>query len=762
MTGMPESHEVVGMTKRIKLRTLVLGVFLTLLFFGLIFRVYWIQVGPVSAKWAEKARQTWLTSQKIPQERGMILDRDGKVLAADAVAYTVAVNPRLIAELDQLNPAWHIADRIVAALHETLGTPEDKLRAMVAARRDDGTYLEQKEIRPDGWKVDKSVKDSLEQFRETLRTLTKKKNVGLTFIEEQKRYYPNGDLASHVLGYTNKDGVAVYGLEKSLDDQLKGSPGFIQYEKDKTGAQLPNGKVEMRPAIDGKDITLTLDRDIQFFIEDAIREAYERFNPLSITAIAADPKTMDILGMASLPNYDPNHYWLADPSDFKNHGIQSVYEPGSTFKIVTMAAAIEEGLFDPEETYMSGKIRVPGATINDHNGGKGWGEITFLEGLQRSSNVAFVKIGLEKLGAEKLRHYIEKFGFGRKTGIELPGELSGLINFNNRIPSEVATATFGQGRVQVTPIQQVAAVAAVANGGKLMKPRLIQKISDPSTGTQQVFEPTVIREVISERSARQLSEYLETVVSDQTSGSGKNAYIPGYRIAGKTGTAQKVVGGKYSEDKFVVSFIGFAPVDDPQIVLYVIVDEPQTEFAGGGSVAAPIFKKIMGQSLRHLGIYPEQEEGEQTKGAFGVSASASSGDVTVEVPDVTGLELASAKRVLGERKLEAIILGTGNQVKSQLPEAGSVLPASQHIYLMTSDSLSEVPELAGLSLRDALEMCSLLQANCSVQGEGYVVSQQVDSSSGRMKVLLVLAPPVQASEQARQEDLSPENTPDDP
>ena len=262
------------------------------------------------------------------------------------------------------------------------------------------------------------------------------------------------------------------------------------------------------PAINGKDITLTLDRDIQFFIEEALREAYELYNPLSITAIAADPQTMDILGMASLPNYDPNNYWKAKPSDFKDHAVQSVYEPGSTFKIVTLAAAMEEGLFDPDETYLSGNIKVPGATINDHNGGRGWGEITFLDGLKHSSNVAFVKLGLEKLGAAKLRQYIDEFGFGQKTGIELPGELAGLINFNNRIPSEVATAAFGQGRVQVTPLQQVAAVAAVANGGKLMKPRLIQQISDSSEGTKQVIPPTMIRQVISERTARQLSEYL--------------------------------------------------------------------------------------------------------------------------------------------------------------------------------------------------------------------------------------------------------------
>jgi len=742
------------MNARIKLRTLLMGGFFTLLFFGLIFRVYWVQVGPVSAQWAEKARQTWMTSEKIPQERGMIKDRDGKVLAADAAAYTVAVGPRVIASLEQENPEWRIADRIVSKLHNVLGTDESKLREMIVAKRDDGTYLEQKEIRPDGWKIDKDVKDRLANFREELKTLTQKKDVGLYFVEEQKRYYPNGSLAAHILGYTNKDGDAVIGLEKTLDDQLKGVPGYIKYEKDNTGAQLPNGQVESKPAIDGKDVTLTIDRDIQFYIEEALREAYDKYKPLSITAIAADPKTMDILGMSSMPTFDPNQYWdVESQSQYKDNAIQSVYEPGSTFKIVTLAAAVEEGLFDPEELYKSGTIHVPGANIRDHNNGKGWGDITFLEGLKRSSNVAFVKLGYEKLGAEKLRQYIDNFGFGAKTGVELPGELAGAITFRNRIPTEVATAAFGQGRVLVTPIQQVAAVAAVANGGKLMKPRLIQSIFDPATGEKQVFDPTVIRQVISESASRQVGDYLETVVGDLKIGTGRNAYIPGYRIAGKTGTAEKVVNidGKnvYSPDKFVVSFIGYAPVEDPQIVLYVIVDEPQAELAGGGSVAAPIFKKIMEQSLRRLGIAPRLDDEDAdglAAGAKSLNAATTSNkpeEVTAIVPDVSGYALGAAKTELDKRSFDSVVVGKGGKVIGQLPKAGSILPTSQHVYLLTEASLSETPDLTGLSLRDAMEMCTLLKATCTVQGEGYVVAQEVGKDGDRLTIRLTLTPPGQ-------------------
>jgi penicillin-binding protein 2B len=734
------------MSRRIKLRTLLLGVFFTLLFFGLAFRVYWVQVGPASAMWAEKAKETWRTSKVLLQERGMIMDRNGKVLAADAAAYTIAVGPKVIAALESENPGWRVADRIVEELHSVLGTPVDKLREAVLARKEDGTYLSQREIRPDGWKVDKSVKDRLEVFRQELRELTGKKNVGLYFVEEQKRYYPNGELAAHVLGYSNKDGEAVIGLEKTLDDVLKGSPGYIKYEKDYLGTPLPNGKVEMVPAVDGKDVTLTIDRDIQFFIEDALRKAYEQYQPISITAIAADPKTMDILGMASLPVFDPNNYWEApDQSYFKNNAIQSVYEPGSTFKIVTLAAAVEEGVFDPNELYQSGSIRVDNKSkpIRDHNG-RGWGEITFLDGLKYSSNVAFVKLGYEKLGATKLLNYIRSFGFGEKTGIMLPGELSGSIRVNERIPRDIASVTFGQGPVLVTPLQQVRAVAAVANGGMLMEPRLIRSINDRETGEKQLFEPKVIRQVVSPQTARKVGEYLETVVSDQEIGTGKRAYIPGYRIAGKTGTAQKVINGEYSSEKYVVSFIGYAPVEDPQIVLYVIVDEPQVELAGGGSVAAPIFREIMEKSLRYMGIMPDYEQAEESKPANQLfTAATAQGDLTAAVPGVIGLTVEQARSELADRGFQALLIGKGTKVLQQLPKAGRILPTSQQVYLMTESEPGEIPDMKGLSLRDAMEMCALLEAACTVQGEGYVVSQESGQDAGQTAVHLILAPPGQ-------------------
>ncbi|WP_027091080.1 penicillin-binding transpeptidase domain-containing protein [Cohnella thermotolerans] len=729
------------MTRRIKLRTLMLGGLLTLLFVGLFGRIYWVQVAN-AAFWEKQARETWMTSKKLPQERGMILDRDGKVLAADASAYTLAVSPSKIHELEEAHPEWRLLDQIVSKIHLVLGKPESEVRAIVNATKGDGTYYEQREVRPEGWKMDKEVADRLKAFKDQMSKLTGKSDVGIYFIEDKKRYYPNGSLASQILGFENKDGEAKMGLEKTMNDELKGEPGEIKYEKDGIRTQLPDGKVEVKQAVDGKNVTTTIDRDIQFYMEEALREAYQKYNPVSITAIAADPKTMDILGMVSLPDFNPNAYWLTTNQEaFKNNAIQSVYEPGSTFKIVTLAAAVQEGLFNPNATYKSGSISISSKDrpIHDHNY-VGWGTISFLEGLKRSSNVAFVKLGYEMLGKEKFKEYINKFGFGAKTGIELQGEVLGKTTLTwNR---DYASATFGQG-VTVTPIQQVAAVAAVANGGKLMKPHIVKAITDPATGQKTTIEPEVVRQVISEETSKKVGEYLEQVVSDQEIGTGRNAYIPGYRIAGKTGTAQVVENGVYSEDKYVVSFIGYAPVDDPKIVLYVLVDRPDDKFAGGGSVAAPIFKQIMGQSLQHLGVMPELPKEEEGKAAD--NAGSSPVPVTTTVPDVTGMTVAQAKSELAGRSFDAQVIGRGTKVLQQLPKKGSVIPTDQSIYLVTENEVGSVPDMKGLSLRDALEMCSLLEASCTAKGEGYVVAQESAQRNGKLAVTLTLAPPGQAA-----------------
>ncbi|MDG0812196.1 penicillin-binding transpeptidase domain-containing protein [Cohnella rhizosphaerae] len=727
------------MTKRIKLRTLLAGGLITLLFVALWGRIYWVQVAHAEF-WAEQARNTWVTTKKLVQERGTITDRSGAVLASDAAAYTLALSPKVIHELDAGHPDWKLIDQIAAKVNNILGKPEAEIRKIMDAKTEKGVYYVQREVQPEGWKMDKEVADRLTAFRDQLRELTGKKDVGIYLVEDKKRYYPNGSLGSQILGYVSKEGVAKMGLERTLDDELKGEEGSITYQKDGKRTQLADGEIEAKQAVDGKNVTLTIDRDIQYYMEQAMKTAYAQYRPLSMTAIAADPKTMDILGMVSLPDFDPNNYWdyAKDQSAFKNNAVQSIYEPGSTFKIMTLAAAVQEGLFNPNDKYMSGSVAIPKSKpVNDIKRG-GWGEITYLEGLKRSSNVAFVKLGYEKLGKEKFKQYIDNFGFGHKTGIELAGEIAGTTQLTWE--RDYAAATFGQA-VSVTPIQQVAAVAAVANGGKLMTPHIIKSVSDPNTGEKVVTEPKVIRQVISAQTSKKVGEYLEQVVSDREIGTGRNAYIDGYRIAGKTGTAQKVINGVYAEDKFVVSFIGYAPVEDPKIVLYVLVDEPEDKTLGGGSGAAPIFKEIMQKSLLHLGVLPTPSKDAEADKKNKDNASATPAPVTAKVIDVKDMTAAQAKSKLGTSGFDAIVLGKGDKVVSQLPKPGAVLPTSQHVYLMTEKTLGSVPSMKGLSLRDALDMCSLLGASCTATGQGYVSGQQANRDGGKLSIAIVLEPP---------------------
>lgn len=676
---------------------------MTLLFVVLVVRVYFVQV--VNADfWYAKAKETWSAFETITATRGKLTDRDGNVMAMDVAGYTVAVSPRVINELG-------VADRVVAELHAILGKPQAELRDIVNKKNDKGEFLMQREVRSEGWKIDKEVADLISEFREELREETDVRDVGIYLLEEQKRYYPRDAMASHLIGYINKSGEAMNGLELSLDELLRGSDGKIKYERDGNRVQLKNGEVEYVPAKDGKHVQLTIDSDIQWYMEKAISEAYEKHEPKSITAIAADPNTMEILGMASLPGYNPNEYWKTEPGADFDYAIKGLYEPGSTFKIVTLAAAVEEGVFNPDETYQSGSIKVPGETIRDHNR-NGWGEITFLEGLKKSSNVAFVKLGYEKMAKDTLLRYIQDFGFGQPTGIPLRGELAGMVQA--RYPSEWATLTFGQGLVQVTPIQQ-----------------LVKSIEDPVAGKVSKVEPKVVRRVISEQNARKVREYLEQVVSD---GTGRNAYIEGYRVAGKTGTAQKVVNGKYADDKFVVSFIGFAPVDDPKIVVYVVVDEPNDPYAGGGSVAAPVFKDIVLQSLRHMGVAPAN--------ALKPQMSGKKKELTIEAPDVTELGLVQAKEELTARNLGYEVVGGGGTVLQQIPQAGTNIMPSQRVYLITEErSKLQVPNLRGLPLRDALEMCTLLELRCVAEGEGFVEEQSLENEQGERVLKLQLAPP---------------------
>ncbi|MCM3784432.1 penicillin-binding transpeptidase domain-containing protein [Neobacillus mesonae] len=707
------------MSKRIKLRTLLIGGIITLFFLVLMGRVFWIQV--VNAGfWQDYAANLIENSKVIPAKRGTITDRNGNVLATDAPAYTVAVNPELIHEKE-------IEDVVVKRLNELLGKDEAGLREDVTSKRENGSYRPHREVRSEGYKIDQELKDQIDDFREELDEEYGAKNA-VVLMDESKRFYPENNLASHVLGYLNKEGDPVYGLELYYDEQLRGTDGKMLYQKDGKGLELTNSNTSYTPAQNGKKLKLTIDDTIQYYIEEAMKTTYDKYKPISMTVIAADPNTMEILGMANLPNYNPNSYWESDTKNFYNHAIQSIYEPGSTFKIVTLAGAVEEKLFNPNAYFESGSIRVGGRTISDVS--RNWGTITYLEGVKRSSNVAFVNLGYNMLGGEKLRSYIDKFGFGVKTGIDLPSESASPIR-QLTYAADIAAASYGHGLVQVTPIQQVAAVSAIANGGKLLEPHLVKEISDPNSGEVETIQPKEIRQVISAETARTVGSYLEQVVADQDHGSGRYAYIDGYRVAGKTGTAIKYINGEYDHTKSVVSFIGYAPVDNPKIAMLVMIDEPNDPNLGGGSGAAPVFKEIMSKSLTYLGIPKDTVSNEET--------SKSENVVRRKAPDLVGKSGKDARTLLLDQGIAYETLGKGSKVIQQYPKAEAEMSEGQRIYLLTEESdTMEIPDLTGESLRDALEVLTLLKVGVRVEGEGYVTSQKVEVSGEQRTAVLSL------------------------
>ena len=386
------------MPHKIRVRSLLIGAAFTLLFILLIGRLYWLQV--VESEWlTAKAEELWDKEEVLPATRGTIYDRNMEVLAGDAKGYTLVLNPRLIGELG-------LEREVAAGLSSVLEISEAQLYEHVTARDDKGNLRIYRRIGNDGRKLTPEKAELVLKWKEEFvekHGIKGNQWQGVTLEEEPMRFYPKGSLAAHVLGFVNKDGTAVSGLELSLDEILRGTPGTIAYPKDGLGRKLPDSKPEMTQPVDGQSVVLTIDQTIQHYVEKALERSYQQYKPKGMTAIAVDPKTMEVLALANMPTFDPNEYWKYDPEkDFRNMAVQSRYEPGSTFKLVTLTGAVDQGLFDPEETFMSGSIRVPGRTLNDHRRG-GWGEITYLEGLLRSSNVAFVKLGYELLGEDLLR-----------------------------------------------------------------------------------------------------------------------------------------------------------------------------------------------------------------------------------------------------------------------------------------------------------------------------------------------------------------------
>lgn len=632
--------------KKIDERIKVLFLIILLLFILIIIRVFYIQVFDYK-KLNEYASDLWSRDLPIEANRGLILDRNGVVLADNLTTTSLVLIPNQIKDKEE----------VTKQLADILNVSYDDMKEHVYKN----TSIER--VHPEGRRLSYDIAEQISNL-----------NIeGVYLVKEAKRYYPYGNLLSHSLGYVGIDNQGLSGLELQYDKYLTGKSGAIKYFSDAKGNKLNLSDIYIEPT-PGMNINLTIDINIQKSIERELDNIVDMFSPDNALAIAIDPNTGEILGMGSRPDYDPNNYKNYSQEVLsRNLPIWSSYEPGSTFKIVTMATAVEEKVVDLDKDtfYDTGSTKVDGSTLRCWKAG-GHGHQTFLQVLQNSCNPGFVKIG-QLLGKDKLFSYLDKFGFGNKTGIDLNGEGQGIIFALNKVGNvELATTAFGQG-VSVTPIQQAVAVSAVVNGGNLLKPYIVKSISESETNNIiEEKETTVLRKVISNETSLIMRRALESVVA---LGGGKSAYIEDYRIGGKTGTAQKVENGKYLVGNYIMSFMAVVPSNDPKAILYLAIDNPKNTALLSSYTTTPIARRILLDIIDALNI--EKQSG-------GIEKELEWTDKELKViPNVVGLSLQEAKKLLTDFTIE--YTGSGTIVKEQTPSPGEKIELKGTIKLLLGD-----------------------------------------------------------------------------
>ena len=590
-----------------------------------------------------KATDLWQRSFPVEANRGVIIDNQGDVLATNLTTSSLVVVPSQIKNLETTS------NKLAEILDVDVNVMKEKLSKKVSIQR----------IQPEGRQLEDEVASKISSL----------KLPGVYLIKDTKRYYPKGSYLGQTLGFVGIDNQGLLGLELKYDNYLSGSNGSIDYFMDAKSNPLTLYPSVYSAPTSGLDLQLTIDGEIQDIVERELNNAYDTYNPDGIWALAMDPNTGKIFAMSSKPDFNPNDYKSAD-KDVYNHNIPiwKTYEPGSTFKIITFSSALNENLFDMDkDTYFDkGYEIVNGARIKSWKKG-GHGLQTFREVLQNSSNPGFVEIG-RRLGKDKLYEYVKKFGLTEKTGVDLPGESKGIMfDYDSFNELEQATVSFGQG-ISVTPIQLVRAICACVNGGKLYHAYIGNKIINSTTKkVKKKKKPELLRRVISEETSKKVRDALETVVTD---GGGKNAYIDGYRIGGKTGTAQKAVNGSYVDGGYILSFVGVAPINDPKIVLYVAMDNPKNCVQYGGTTVAPIARKMLMDILPSMGIEKVTSMRRKTYGPTDVKS--------VKVENYIG----KSKKEISNPELKFKYVGDGDEVIDQLPRVGEYVEAGSTIVIM--------------------------------------------------------------------------------
>ncbi len=700
--------------------------FILVLGLGLdIIRLFYFQVIKAE-EYKTKAEAQQLSDTVVSADRGVIYDANMNVLAESAAAWLVYVNPSKIKDDAQAN--------LVATGLAKIFTDLDAETILNKISNRKYSYVKIK------GKVAYNLKTKVSEFSKKYEL---RQVIGID--PDVKRYYPYGNFASTVIGVTNLENNGRSGLELKYNDTLTGTPGRIITARDAQSGLMKSNYETKFDAEQGTSLVLTIDKSIQYYLEKGLSQAVIDNEAASAYGIVMDVNTGAVLAMSTMPDYDLNspsvltdketldelseikdedEYDLAYNNavflSWRNRAISDTYEPGSVFKIFTGAAGIEENVVDLNTTYnCTGAIQVADNRIRCHKH-EGHGTQDLAHGLMNSCNPFFITIG-QKLGTEKFYKYFEAFGFTETTGLDLPAEAKPTPNvtYHSREKmgiAQLSSCSFGQ-TFQVSAVQMITAVSAVANGGKLMNPYVVSKKLDQDGNTVAETKPTVKRQVISESTSKTVIGMMEKVVSE---GTGKNAYIPGYRVAGKTGTSQKLtVDGEY-----IASFVGCAPADDPQIAVLIVIDEPQGASHGGGAIAAPVAGAVIEQTLKYMNVEPVYTDEELSK-------------LNAIAPDVSGMSVSAAKTSLKNHNFEARVVGNGEKVISQYPVKGQTIPMNGVVVLYTEkdshNTTSTVPDLSGLSIREANKRAVNAGYNIRVSGaalDSEVVSYRQSVEAG--------------------------------
>ena len=690
--------------------------FITAVFALLIIRLSYIMLVKRD-EYSSRAEDQWTSEVRIDARRGRILDRNGNELAISANVYRIDFDLNSIRQYLKKNEKTtdDIAPLIAEAVDMDISKVKDKLETKLANGKDAGSATLMRRIA-------KNLADKVKEL-----------NIqGVIVSPDTQRYYPEGQFLSHVLGSTNSDGQGLTGVELQYNEYLSGVPGLRITELDRNSEALNYTISNFTAPIDGKDVTLTIDKNLQAIAEKVAEKGLVDNKAKRVSILVMNPQNGEVLAMVNEPDFDPNNPFdgyedFIGETDaeklqkmWRNSLVNDTFEPGSIFKVVTMSTAIEEGLVSESDTFdCGGSLQVGPHTIHCWKR-SGHGSQILPEILQNSCNVGFMKLG-EKIGAEKLVEYIKKFGFGQVSGIDLPGEARGIIkSAKNMNDADLATISFGQTNT-VNAVQFMTAYNAIINGGTLIKPHVMKSIShvdsNGNTVIDEDFEPEIKENVISEETAATLRDYLERTVNQ---GGSNKVYTEGYHIGAKTGTAQKVnpLTGSYESGKYISSMAGFATVEDPQITIFISIDEPSNGAYYAGVVAAPLGKILLEDIFNYLDSEFSQDENLILK--------------DIVIPELRGLSVSEVKSLLKEYNLECTIEGEGETITNMQPYPGYTIKEGSTINLYTNENETYnkdviMPDVRGHSKESAVELLDSLGIKYTLQGDGVVINQNIPS-----------------------------------